>query len=68
MPRGLEHIFTNVHPEPCDVAWVFQPGGFHPLLAAVDDAGTFEPAVLGHIAARCGHELTGPPLAALLGL
>ena len=68
MPRDLEHTFTNVHEEPCDIVWVFQPGGFHPFLAAVDEVGTFDPAVLGPIAARYGHELTGPPLAALLGL
>ena len=68
MPRGLEHTFTNVYEEPCDLVWVFQPGGFHPFLADVDEAGTFDPAVLGPIAARYGHELTGPPLAALLDL
>ncbi len=68
IPRGLEHTFTNVNPEPCDTVWVIQPGGFHPFLAALDDAGTFDPEVVGPIAARHGHELTGPPLAALLGL
>jgi len=68
MPRGLEHTFTNLHAQPCDVVWVFNPGGFHPFLAALDDAGTFDPQVVGPIAARYGHELTGPPLAVLLGL
>ena len=68
MPRGLEHTFTNVLEQPCDIIWVFQPGGFHPFLAAVDAAGTFDPAVLGPIAEQYGTELTGPPLAALLGL
>jgi len=68
MPRGLEHTFTNLHAEPCECLWVFNPGGFHPFLAAVDVAGTFDPQVLGPIAARYGHELTGPPLAVLLGL
>lgn len=68
MPRGLEHTFTNLHDEPCEVVWVFNPGGFHPFLAALDDAGTFDPQVVGPIAARHGHELTGPPLAVLLGL
>jgi len=28
MPRGLEHTFTNLHAEPCDCFWVFNPGGF----------------------------------------
>ena len=68
LPRGLEHTFTNAYEEPCDIVWVFQPGGFHPFLAAVDEADTFDPAVLGPIAAQYGHELTGPPLAVLLGL
>ena len=45
-----------------------QPGGFHPFLAALDEAGSFDPQVVGPIAARYGHELTGPPLAVLLGL
>lgn len=59
MPRGLEHAFTNLHAEPCDCFWVFNPGGFHPFLAALDEAGTFDPQVVGPIAARHGHELTG---------
>ena len=68
MPRGLEHTFTNVHAQPCECAWVFNPGGFHEFLAALDDAATFDPQVVGPIAERHGHELTGPPLAVLLGL
>lgn len=68
MPRGLEHTFTNLHAEPCECVWVFNPGGFHPFLAALDHASTFDPEVVGPIAARYGHEITGPPLAVLLGL
>jgi hypothetical protein len=38
------------------------PGGFHPFLAELDAAATFDPAVVGPIAARYGHRFTGPPL------
>ena len=64
IPRGAEHTFTNVADEPCEMAWVILGGGFHPFLEELDAAGTFDLAVVGPIAERHGHALTGPPLAA----
>lgn len=68
IPRGCEHTFTNVHEEDCQVVFALTPGGFHPFLAELDAAASFDPEVVGPIGARHGHRMTGPPLAVALGL
>lgn len=62
LARGVEHGFVNRTDAPCEVVWVILGGGFHPFLAAFDAAGTYDLGVLGPIAERHGHTLTGPPI------
>lgn len=63
LPRGVEHTFVNRGDEECRVVWVILGGGFQPFLAELDAAATFDLEVVGPIAERHGHTLTGPPLA-----